>query len=294
VEVTDAIVEAQLTQPWTRVVDHGSCQQFWWSKMMKTAKIALSAGLMLSASATLAAADMAVGLVGDNTLVLIDSAKRTVTNTMTVSGAGRLLGIDVRPANRQLYGVMADGSIVTIDTTSGKTTAVSKLDKMLPANVDAIVDFNPVADKLRLMGADGTNLRVDVDSGKVTQDGNLAFEAEDMHAKEKPNIVAGAYTNSSGKPEKTALYDVDATIGALIQQTKPNDGTLKAIGKFGIDKAKTYALDIQAGADGTNTAWLIADNKLYTVALDTGKATLVGEITGAKGMIRDVAVLPKS
>jgi hypothetical protein len=225
---------------------------------------------------------------------MIDGAKPAISKTMKVDGVKKLLGIDVRPSNKMLYGVSEDGTIVTIDTKTGKASKVSKLDKMLPENVaGAIVDFNPAADKLRFMGTDGTNLRADVDTGKVTTDGSLAFEESDMHKGEKPNVVAAAYTNSFGKPDKTAMYDIDATIGALIQQTKPNDGTLKAIGKLGIDKAKTYAFDIHTSADGKNTAWLVANGTLYTVSIETGKATQVGQIAGAKGVIRDIAVLAR-
>jgi hypothetical protein len=260
---------------------------------MRNLSVAILTAVAATGLSAAAAAETAVGLVGDKTLVLIDSDKRGVTKSMDISGVDRLLGIDVRPSNKMLYGVAADGSVVTIDVQTGKATTVSKLETMLPSGVAAIVDFNPAADKLRFMGVDGTNLRADVDTGKVTKDGSLAFENDDMHAKEKPNIVAAAYTNSYGKPEKTAMFDIDATIGGLIQQTKPNDGSLKAIGKLGIAKAGSYAFDVHTTADGTNTAWLIADNKLHTIALDTGKATLLGEVTGAKGMIRDVAVLPK-
>jgi hypothetical protein len=261
---------------------------------MKIAHAAVASALALAVSASAAAAEMAVGLIGDNTLVMIDGAKPAISKTMKVDGVKKLLGIDVRPSNKMLYGVSEDGTIVTIDTKTGKASKVSKLDKMLPENVaGAIVDFNPAADKLRFMGTDGTNLRADVDSGKVTTDGSLAFEDGDMHKGEKPNVVAAAYSNSFGKPDKTAMYDIDATIGALIRQTKPNDGTLKAIGKLGIDKAKTYAFDIHTSADGKNTAWLVANGTLYTVAIESGKATQVGQIAGAKGVIRDIAVLAR-
>ena len=261
---------------------------------MKVLQLVIFSGAALAASASMASADRAVGLVGDNTLVLIEGEKPGVTKTMTVTGVDRLLGIDVRPSNKMLYGVTADGTIVTIDTAPGKATTVSKADKMPPASASVTIDFNPAADRLRFMGSDGTNLRGDVDTGKFVQDGTLAFEKDDMHAAEKPNIVAAAYTNSFGKPEKTAMYDIDATIGALVHQTKPNDGSLKAIGKLGIAKANTYAFDIHTSADGKNTAWLAADNKLYSVALETGKASLIGEIAGVRGAIRDIAVLPGS
>lgn len=124
----------------------------------------------------------------------------------------------------------------------------------------------------------------------MTVDGQLAFDAADMHAGEAPNIVAVAYTNSVGKPEATAMYDIDATIAGLIQQAPPNDGVLKAIGKLGTEGAKAYAFDISATAELENTAYVVADGTLYTVALDTGAATVVGEIT-VDGVIRDIAIL---
>lgn len=261
--------------------------------MKAIARTALAASV-IALSAAAARAENAVALIGDNALATLDLATGKVTKSTPVTGAGRLLGIDVRPANKMLYGVAADGAIVTIDIASGKATKVAQLDTMLPGNPQsAIVDFNPAADKLRFMGTDGTNLRVDPDSGKVTKDGNLAFEEGDMHKGEKPAIVAAAYINAYGKPEKTAMFDIDATIGALIQQTKPNDGSLKAIGKLGIAGAKTFAFDVGTTADGTNTAWLAADNAIYKVALDSGKATMVGKISGVDGMVRDLAVLPR-
>ncbi|MEZ5844285.1 MAG: DUF4394 domain-containing protein [Hyphomicrobiaceae bacterium] len=252
--------------------------------------ILIAGGLTLGATGARAAD--AIALVGDDMLVPVDLATAKTGTPVKVTGVGRLLGIDVRPSNKMLYGVATDGTIVTIDQKTGKAKKVAKLDTMLPgAPKWAIVDFNPAADKLRFMGSDGTNLRADVDSGKVTKDGSLAFEKGDMHHGERPAVVAAAYTNSHGKPKTTAMYDIDATIGALIRQTKPNDGTLKAVGKLGIAKAGTYALDVASTADGANTAWLAADNAIYKVALDSGKATMTGKVSGIEGTIRDIAVL---
>ena len=254
---------------------------------------ALRASLVLGAAAlsiTAAHAAPAVGLVGENTLVMFDTESLEVSGTMTVSGVDALAGIDLRPADDMLYGVSTDGEIVTIDTASGEATAKSTLSEQLPSFEGAIVDFNPMADRLRLMGTDGTNHRVNVDDGMVTVDGSLAFEDGDMHAGETPAIVAAAYTNSFGKPEATAMYDIDSTIAALIQQTAPNDGTLAAIGKLGAE-GDTYAFDIAATEDLSNTAYLVVDNFLHTVDLETGAATEVGEITGVDGTITDIAIL---
>lgn len=251
-------------------------------------KLALAAAAsMLAVSAHAAPV---VGLTGDKTLVWFDTDKPEVTKTADVTGVDRLLGIDLRPSDGKVYGVSADGTIVTIDLESGAATAGAKLSTMLPEGVSASVDFNPMADRLRIMGSDGTNLRAHPDTGEVTTDGKLNFEAGDASAEAAPAIVATAYTNSHGKPEKTAMYDIAAD-GAFIQQTKPNDGTLKTIGALGVT-SETYAFDVQTTADGTNTAWLVADGALYTVNLETGAATKSADISGAPGALRDIAVLP--
>lgn len=257
---------------------------------MKTVLSLTAAALVTLAAAEARAAD-AVALVGDATLVSIDLATGRPGAPVAVTGVGRLLGIDVRPADQRLYGVTVDGAVVTIDARSGATAKVAQLDMALPGAPDrAIVDFNPAADKLRFMGTDGTNFRVDPVSGKVTRDGALAFEPGDANQGGKPMVVAAAYSNARGKPEKTAMYDIDATLGALVQQVRPNDGALKAIGKLGIPMAKSYAFDVATAADGTNTAWLVADRGLFKVALDTGAATKVTEIEGISGAVRDLAV----
>jgi len=261
-------------------------------------KLGLFAATALLASTQISPASMQehatlVALVEGKWLVSIDTETRAVTGAMEVGGVDSLVGIDSRPANGKLYGITPDGWIVTLDAATGAATPVVMLETKLPEGVGAIVDFNPKADKLRLMGTDGTNLRVDVDSGKVTVDGNLAFADGDMHKGETPAIVAAAYTNSRGKPEDTAMYDIDATIVALIQQVSPNDGTLKAVGKLGIDAAQGYAFDIHADAGGNNTAWLVADGTLYRVDLASGKATAEGAITGLPGAISDIAAVDR-
>lgn len=261
--------------------------------MLKKTAIRLAATALVAASCVTAAiAAPAIGLVGDRTLVMFDTETRKVSGSMDVAGVDKLHGIDMRPADGLLYGVASDGHIVTIDPATGKATDKSKLSQMLPDGVSAIVDFNPAADRLRLMGTDGTNLRVHPDDGKVTVDGSLAYEAADMHAGEKPAIVAAAYTNSVGKPEKTAMYDIDATIIALIQQTKPNDGVLKAIGKLKIDAAPNYAFDIHSTPELVNTAYLVAGSTLYAVDLESGAATSLGDLEGLTGTLRDIAILP--
>ena len=260
---------------------------------MKTIRFALIASAAFGLSAAAASAAPVLGLTGDKTLVMFDTAKPAVSKKMDVTGVDKLVGIDFRPGNKTVIGVTPDHRIVSINLETGAASDVAKMDKMLTmTQAPVVVDFNPMADRLRFMTGT-TNHRVHPDTGAVTVDGVLAFEDGDMHKGETPNIVSAAYTNSIGKPEKTAMYNLDATIGALIQQTKPNDGTLKAIGKLGLkEKPATYAFDIQGMADGKNMAYLAAGKTFYTVNLETGAATEVGAITGVDNDVRDIAVLP--
>jgi hypothetical protein len=256
-----------------------------------TRNILLAALAATIGTATAAKAEQVAALVGGDTIAIVDTAAKKATKSMKVSGiSGGLVGIDVRPADNMLYGLAADGTLYTI-AMDGKATMKSKLDTMLPAGTWATVDFNPVADRLRVIGNNGWNLRVNVDDGKVTKDGDLKFAETDMHKGEKPNIVAGAYSNSFKGTKETALYDVDGTIGGLVKQAPPNDGVLNAIGKLGI-KADKVAFDILADGKGANTGWLMAGDTLYAVDLSTGKATMAARISGVKGEVRDIAVLP--
>ena len=257
-------------------------------------KRTLLATLLASTGALLATGAHAQGvaaLVGDSTIVMIDSAAKSAGKSWQVSGlAGKVLGIDVRPSDGLLYAVIDDGSIVTLDPATGKATAKAKLESTLPAGVTATVDFNPVADRLRLMGSDGTNLRVNVDDGKVIRDGNLNFSGTDTMKEMKPTVVAGAYTNAVKGAKETALFDIDAS-GTLLKQAPPNDGVLTTVGKLGVP-GKGVAFDIQSDGAGGNAAWLIAGDTLYKVDLASGAASAQGKISGLKGQVRDMAVLP--
>lgn len=259
---------------------------------MSAFRTAVAATLTLGASTGLGLAAPVVGLVDGKTLVMFDSETPAEVSMVPVTGAEMLLGIDYRPGNGTLVGVTGDSRIVTIDPATGAAIELSTMNTPLPmVDMPVIVDFNPRADRLRLMTGT-TNHRVNVDTGEVTVDGSLAFEESDMHKGEAPMIAAAAYTNSFGKPEATAMYDIDTTIGALIRQTSPNDGTLAAVGKLGVAMDDTTpAFDIQTSADGTNMAWLVAGGTIYAVDLETGKATEAGMLEGIDGDLTDITAM---
>jgi hypothetical protein len=245
-----------------------------------------TATVLFTALSAPAMAGTVVGLSGEKTLHWLDTDSFTETGKVDVTGVeGRLLGIDVRPSNGQLYGVFADGTLATIDPMTGVATKVSTLATKLADGVSATVDFNPVADKLRVMGSDGTSLRVTVDTGEVTKDGSHAY----ADGKAMPNVIAGAYTNSYAGTEKTQLYNIDGAAGWLVLQDPPNDGVLNPVGEIGV-KPTEAGFDIASDGKGGNSAWLVVDGAFHAVDLATGKTTEAGRIEGAK--VRDIAILP--
>ena len=252
--------------------------------------LAASAAILLSTVAAQSA--QVAALVGDDTIAVVDTNAKKVVKTWPIQGlSGKVAGIDVRPSDNMLYAVTWDGGVYTVDAATGKATMKSKLETMLKPGTAATIDFNPVADRMRLIGSDGTNLRANVDDGKVTVDGSLKFAETDMHKGEKPNVVAGAYINSFKGAKETALYDLDATIGALFKQAPPNDGVLSAVGKLGF-KFEVVAFDIWSDGMGKNEAWVMASDGLHSVDLATGKAGPAIKIDGVKGQVRDIAILP--
>ena len=257
----------------------------------KSHRVVLAALAATICGASAAKAEKVAALLDGNTIAIVDTDTKKAGKAMKITGlTGALVGIDVRPADSMLYGLVDDGTIVTI-AMDGKATMKSKLDTMLPKGATATVDFNPAADRLRVMGNNGTNLRVNVDDGKVIKDGDHKYADADMHKGEKPNIVAGAYTNSFKGTKETVLFNIDGTIGGLIKQAPPNDGVLAAVGKLGV-KSDRAAFDILSDGKGGNSAWLMVADTLYSVDLATGKASPAMKIEGVSGQVMDIAILP--
>ncbi|MGL4240049.1 MAG: DUF4394 domain-containing protein [Beijerinckiaceae bacterium] len=259
--------------------------------MSRASSLILMAFASSLALAAAAKAETIVALSGDATLTTFDTKSMKANGAMPIKGvSGKVAGIDVRPADGMLYAVTTDGTVYTVDAKSGQATMKVKLETMLPAAAIATIDFNPVADRLRLLGSDGTSLRANVDDGKVITDGKLKYAEGDKNAGKMPNVVAGAYSNSVKGTKETALYDLDGTLGAYLRQAPPNDGILQTLGETGI-RGNAIAFDIFADGSGKNTGYAVADGTLYTIDIASGASKAMGKIAGLPQGVRDVAVI---
>ncbi len=191
-----------------------------------------------------------------------DAAELTPDQTVNITGLGNdedIVGIDVRPATGELFGISDDGVVYVIDVTSGEATSPSG-GEAIEASYDAddvAFDFNPTVDRIRLITEDGANYRLNPDTGLIgtnpdtdepTIDGNISW-AEGDTSTGSPEVIAAGYTNSVADAETTELYVIDAENDVLALQDPPNDGVLNTVGSLGIDVSDGAAFDITP--DGT-------------------------------------------
>ncbi|RKG73020.1 DUF4394 domain-containing protein [Corallococcus terminator] len=251
------------------------------------------------------------GLTTDSRLVRAAvSAPNTLTATVAltgVPGGETLLGIDVRPADRKMYALSSAGKLYTVDPQTGAVTAKSTLSAD-PADLTApftalsgtqfVIDFNPVADRLRVVSDTGQNLRINVDTGATTTDG-------DINRSPAAVVFGAAYTNSVMGTTATALFDLERNSNVLAQQNPPNNGTLVNVGALGVTFVGAAGFDIAGGDNGLPLVAGRTANSgphvLYQVNLLTGAATFfprtattaeIASIGGASGPeLRDIAVV---
>lgn len=252
-----------------------------------------AAALMFSAALATAASAATLALLQDGkTIGWVDTDQKKVVGSVGLAGGAMLVGFDVRPADGRLYGVTPDGAIVRIDAKTGAWEKVSQLSERLPAGVAIAVDFNPVADRMRIVSATGMSLRVNVMDGKAVVDGSLKFADTDAHAGKMPRVTAVGYTNSVAGSKETGLYDIDATHALLLRQAPPNDGILVTVGPLGVKVDEPVAFDIWSDGKGMNVGWLLTGGRLHAVDLASGAASMPTAVTGLSGRITDLAILP--
>ncbi len=266
-------------------------------RLTATSRTALfAAAAVFAASAGMSAADaqMLAALTDGNKITWIDAAKMKATGSVSLQAGANLVGFDVRPADGMLYGVTPAGDIVTVDAKTGKWAKKSTISEKLPSGVTFSIDFNPAADRLRLIGSDGTSFRINVEDGKTAVDGKLRYADADANKGKTPRVTAAGYSNSFAGTKETALYDFDAANGVLVKQAPPNDGILNTLGSLGPKFDGPVAFDIWSDGKGANTGWLFSGNMLYSVDLASGAAKPAGKIAGLNGKVSDIAILPSS
>ena len=264
---------------------------------MNRTRMLLLATLLLCAAglgraATADAAELFYGVDTENRLVSFNSdAPNAITRTsFTGLPAGeQIVGLDQRPANKQLLALSSASRLYRIDAATGAATAVGAA-PFTPALAGTSFgfDFNPTVDRIRITSEARQNLRAHPDTGAIAfVDGVLTYAAGDAGAASTPRVVGSAYTNSVAGATTTTLFNVDAGRDFLTIQNPPNAGTLVSVGALGVDAGDNAGFDISS-VDGVAYAALqvspSVSSGLYRINLTTGAATLAGRIGGGTAL----------
>ncbi|RYD54034.1 MAG: DUF4394 domain-containing protein, partial [Verrucomicrobiaceae bacterium] len=225
-----------------------------------------------------------------NALLRINTAtpnSATTIGTITgLVGTGEVIvGFDFRPANGLLYLVTKDvnnaGHLYTLNTATAQATFVGLLVADGADTTDLYqtlngtefgVDFNPAADRLRIVSNTGQSLRIDVSTLGVFTDGNLNGPAT--------GASATAYRNNAAGAAITTLFNLDATTDQLFTQD-PTSGALTVRGSLGVDATSISGFDIRTNGEAYATLVVNNISGLYSINLTTGQASYIGEVGGA-------------
>jgi hypothetical protein len=272
-------------------------------------------------------------LTADSRLFVVDNSNPlAVSSAIGITGlqtGESLVGIDVRPATGELYGLSGAGRLYTVDAMTGVATLVAPLtaaagDLTSPftalAGTDFGIDFNPAVDALRIVSNANENLRVNPDTGAVTTDTPLAYDAGDQSAGAEPDVVDIAYTPIDAGTSTllgieglgTNLHNLKllpdgvstvpalsvVRIGGIGGNPSPANGLLFTNGPFGRDGVFNRGMDI--AEDGTTFVGVELHfesgsgvaYELVKINPDSGVDTSQGFIGDGQTPIVDIAIVP--
>ena len=274
-----------------------------------------------SIASTTASAETIFALDMSNRIFRFDSATPGTISFLNgglaipgLASGESLLGIDFRPvattspaaaSNGVLSGVGATNRLYPINTTTGAAAQIGTAGAFTLSGNFFGVDFNPVPDRLRVVGDLNQSLRLNPNDGTLAgTDTALAYAAGDSGFGIKSNVVGAAYSNNFGGATATTLYGIDSgrdvlvRVGGVNGVPSPNGGQLTTIGGLGANTIDEVGFDISGSGIAyasltTRIGPLDVSSDLYTIDLGTGAATLVGAIgqTGGPGafITRDIA-----
>lgn len=214
----------------------------------------------------------------------------------------RLLGIDYRVARGTLYALSSGGHLYTLDTASGQLTRLNQGPAIALSGKRFGFDFNPVADRIRVVSDTGMNLRLHPDTGALAAADPALHAADDgarlaslgAAAVPTPAITAAAYTYNKTNDKLTTNYAIDAAAGTLVMQgsregvaptVSPNTGRLVTVGALGTGPVEDANFDI-ADIDNAALAALrtLGRTRLHLIDLQTGRAHALGTVGDGRAL----------
>lgn len=153
---------------------------------------------------------------------------RDVKHINGMASGEKMMAIDYRPSDGHMYGLGWNESNqqshlyrIDYDNTSSIATAVmigasNNIDLGSSDHHNMGFDFNPVSDRIRLVGYNGMNAQIDADNGTMTMDTSMSYAIGDINTGLMADMGAIAHTNSYDNANNTQLLGLDFTLGALV------------------------------------------------------------------------------
>lgn len=274
-----------------------------------------------------------------NANVITDTNQLISFNTSNPAGAAAavavsgltagddLVAIDRRPQNGLLYGLGYNGMAGTLQLylVSSQTGVATKVGAT-GAFVDSVgnpvrigvdvntrigMDFNPAADRVRVVTDNGQNLRINPNTGAFV-DGDLGGATGSVTGVNTDGAINGAtttvdetaYTNNAPSTTITTQYTLDPVTDTLYVQNPPNSGTqtlgvalvnnLITVRGFDIASGVNAATSNTAVTAGTGFAVLefaASSQQLFcSIDLPTGAVTASTAVANVTGNVEGLAV----
>lgn len=262
----------------------------------------LSAGISAASMPQLKGNEVLWLLQHNNQLIKVNpSAPDKIIEQKALTGLAEgevLHGIDYRVAYGVLYALSDKGQLYTINTGTGALTAVGS---PLPAGTlqpgQFGFDFNPAADRIRVVNDQGQNLRLHpVTAELAATDPSLKYAEADSHFGKAPAVVAAAYTYNQQDSKLTTNFAIDKASGNLLTQgtregvtpvVSPNTGQLFTVGSLGLTSLQHISFDI---SDLNNIGLIVVSTSaepastLYQVDLSSGSTKKLGIVADGSAL----------
>lgn len=204
-------------------------------------------------------------------------------------GDTRLIGIDYRVQDGNLYGVGDRGGVYVLSDDDATATRTTNPALPLDGSANFGVDVNPAANALRVISARGQNLRLPFATPGAAAVADTPLSRPVVPATTPPSnevatgLTAAAYTNNDlDATTATTLFDIDTERDQVTIQSPANAGTTAATGAVGRDVGLGTGFDIYSRLEGGKTVELlpyaVSRGVLYDVDLLTGAFTPDGRI----------------
>ena len=185
-----------------------------------------------------------------------------------------IVGMDMRPLNGRLYALGSSSRLYTVDLATAAFTQVGSGPFSTLLNGTSFgFDFDPVADRIRVVSNTGQNLRINPTDVAITVDPSLNPVGV--------TISAAAFNNNFKGANTTTLYVIDHATDRLYTQ-EPNSGVLTPVGELKVDATAANGFDI-ISTSSTNIGYALlrvgTATQLYNINLNNGEATLAAQFS---------------